>query len=174
MVNLVLVSAPSSIKVGIAAQEVWIRVDGKGSFQNSTALKEFSKEMLARGHRSFVVDLKECTVMDSTFMGTLAGIASKIRAVGGGDLVVVHLNERNQSLLSNLGLDMLLKIEASREVPEDLASHSDALPVAAADKLTEARTMLEAHEAVVQARPANEEKFRDLLDFLRRDIQARQ
>ncbi len=167
-------SAASSIKVGIAPEAVWIRVEGKGSFQNSTALKEFAKEMLSRGHRCFVVDLKVCPVMDSTFMGTLAGIASKIRTGGDGDLVLIHLNERNHSLLCNLGLDMLLKIEDSREVPSELLAHEQSLPAHSVDKLTEAKTMLAAHEAVVAASAANEDKFRDLLDFLRQDIQSRQ
>jgi anti-anti-sigma factor len=168
------VTTSTSIKVGVAQEAVWIRVEGKGSFQISTALKEFAKEMLSRGHTHFVVDLKECAVMDSTFMGTLAGIASKIRMSGGGELLVVNLNERNHSLLCNLGLDMLLKVEALREVPSDLLVNPCPLVQSASDKLTEAKTMLEAHEAVVEASPATVDKFKDLLDFLRQDIQARQ
>lgn len=167
-------STASSIKVGIAQEAVWIRVEGKGSFQNSVPLKEFSKEMLSRGLRSFVVDLKECSVMDSTFMGTLAGMASKIRSSGGGELVVANLNERNHSLLCNLGLDMLLKLEEAREAPSELMSETTVLGTTGVDKLTEAKTILEAHEAVVSASPANESKFKDLIDFLRQDIQARQ
>ena len=34
--------------------------------------------------------------------------------------------------------------------------------------------MLEAHEAVVMANPENEAKFKDVLEFLRSDIAARQ
>lgn len=112
--------------------------------------------------------------MDSTFMGTLAGIATKIRSSGGGELVMVNLNERNHSLLCNLGLDMLLKLEGTRETPLELLAETSALDTSAVDKLTEAKMILEAHEAVVSAIPANESKFKDLIDFLRQDIQARQ
>jgi anti-anti-sigma factor len=93
-------------------ETVWIRVEGKGNFQNSTPLKEFAREMLGRGHRDFVVDLKGCPLMDSTFMGTLAGIALKTRAEGSGGLHIVNLNERNLDLLCNLGLDQLMRLDA--------------------------------------------------------------
>ncbi len=40
-------------------------------------------------------------------MGTLAGIALRLRELGQGNLRVTNLNERNSDLLSNLGLDQL-------------------------------------------------------------------
>jgi len=51
------------------------------------------------------VDVRNCPVMDSTFMGTLAGIALRLREIGQGALHVTHLNNRNSDLLRNLGLD---------------------------------------------------------------------
>jgi anti-anti-sigma factor len=105
------VNTAPSILVGTAGKTVWVRVEGKGSFLNSTGLKEFAKEMINRGHREFVIDLKSCPVMDSTFMGTLAGVALRLREIGQGQLRVVKLNERNRNLLSNLGLDQLFTIE---------------------------------------------------------------
>ena len=165
-------SCPSSIQVGLLHQTVWIRVEGKGSFQNSTPLKEFAREMLGRGHREFVVDLKECPFMDSTFMGTLASIALKSRAEGSGGLHIVNLNERNQDLLCNLGLDQLMQLDLP-QIGSGL--NGQAVPLETAtrpDKAAEARTMLEAHEAVVAVNPENEAKFKDVLDFLRQNVEA--
>ena len=130
--------------------------------------------MLARGHRHFVIDLNACPVMDSTFMGTLAGLALKIRAEGGGEIRVVNLNERNHSLLCNLGLDQLLQVDGTEVTPAGPISQACTLEAAAVDKLVEAKTMLEAHEAVVAVNPENVAKFKDVLEFLRQDIQARQ
>ncbi len=167
-------SCSSSIQVGLIQETVWIRVEGKGSFQNSTPLKEFAREMLGRGHREFVVDLKECPFMDSTFMGTLASIALKSRAEGTGGLHIVNLNERNQDLLCNLGLDQLMQLDPSSPGPvlngQAVALETAGMP----DKQAEALTMLEAHEAVVAANPENEAKFRDVLDFLRQNVEANQ
>jgi len=52
-----------------------VKVEGKGSFLNSDNLKEFAREMLDQGYREFVVDLADCAMMDSTFMGTMARLA---------------------------------------------------------------------------------------------------
>jgi len=157
-----------SILVGTANRTVWVRVEGKGSFLNSTGLKEFTKEMINRGFREFAIDLKNCTVMDSTFMGTLAGVALRLRELGQGNLRVTNLNERNSDLLSNLGLDQLFVIEPRNSAPE--AAAQTPLAASAPDKTTQAQTMLEAHEACVEANEANAAKFKDVLEYLKQDL----
>jgi anti-anti-sigma regulatory factor len=162
------VNAQPSILVGTANRTVWVRVEGKGSFLNSTGLKEFAKEMINRGFREFAVDLKNCTVMDSTFMGTLAGVALRLRELGQGTLRVTNLNERNNDLLSNLGLDQLFVIESRNSTSAQAAQTP--LATAAPDKTTQAQTMLEAHEACVEANEANAAKFKDVLEYLKQDL----
>ena len=144
-----------------------VRVEGKGSFLNSTGLKEFAKEMTNRGFREFFIDLKSCPVMDSTFMGTLAGIALRLREIGQGELRVVNLNERNHDLLSNLGLDQLFTISAAG-APPLVANH--ALTGVPVDKATQTETMIAAHEELVEANPENAAKFKDVLEYLKQDL----
>jgi anti-anti-sigma regulatory factor len=162
-------SASPSILVGTADRTVWVRVEGKGSFLNSTGLKEFAKEMTNRGYRDFVVDLAACPLMDSTFMGTLTGMSLRLRELGQGAVRIVNLNERNRDLLTNLGLDQLMLLDAPlEEVGAQPAQ--DPLPVEAPDKQTRAETMLAAHEDLVHANPANQAKFKDVLEYLRQDL----
>ena len=165
-------SAETSIQVGVSEDTVWIRVDGKGNFQNSPSLKDFTKEMLARGHKKFVVDLRCCPLMDSTFMGTLASIALRLHGMENAGVQVVNLNDRTRSLLSNLGLDQLLTLQ-----PHDVAGCPDETTSLCLDpcgKTKQAEIMLEAHEAVVEANPEkNEAKFKDVLEFLRQDLQGK-
>lgn len=170
-------STQNNILVGCTNKIVWIRVEGKGSFLNSSGLKEFAREMTQRGHREFVVDLKNCPVMDSTFMGTLAGIALRLREIGQGHLHVINLNDRNNDLLRNLGLDQLFSIDACGVGDDDgipeLASSDDAgkpVDAAAKDRAAQAKTMLEAHEALVKADPENMTKFKDVLEYLKQDL----
>jgi anti-anti-sigma regulatory factor len=162
-------SVQPSILVGTANRIVWVRVVGKGSFLNSTGLKEFAKEMINRGFREFAVDLKNCSVMDSTFMGTLAGIALRLRELGQGNLKVTNLNERNNDLLTNLGLDQLFAMEPRGTVSVSAPAQVP-LAAAAPDKVTQAQTMLEAHEACVEANEANAAKFKDVLEYLKQDL----
>lgn len=159
----------STILVGTANRTVCVRVEGKGSFLNSTGLKEFAKEMVNRGFREFAIDLKNCPVMDSTFMGTLAGIALRLRELGQGNLRVTNLNERNNDLLANLGLDQLFVIEPRNSAPAPIPAQVP-LVSAAPDKVTQAQTMLEAHEACVEANRANAAKFKDVLEYLKQDL----
>jgi len=165
------VSIPSSILVGTANKIVWIKVEGKGSFLNSAGVKEFSKEMVNRGHREFVVDLRNCPVMDSTFMGTLAMIALRLREIGQGNLHVVNLNERNHDLLTNLGLDQLFSMDACAVKDGGPALRNALEPtVTPGDHTVQAETMLEAHEALVEADPENLTKFKDVLEYLKQDL----
>ncbi len=160
----------SSILVGCANRFVWIRVEGKGSFLNSAGVKEFAKEMVNRGHREFVVDLRNCPAMDSTFMGTMAGIALRLRELGQGHLHVVNLNERNSDLLCNLGLDQLFSLDAAPVANNSIPLEQNTLGPAPADRQAQTRTMLEAHEALVDADSANLTKFKDVLDYLKQDL----
>ena len=145
--------------------EVWMRVEGRGTFQNSPALKDFSRRMIDEGRRQFVVDLKNCPAMDSTFMGTLAGLAVRLRDAGDvGGLWVVNRNERNAELLAGLGLDVLF---SDQPLPcAEVAECPQAIHHAA-DKAATREAMHEAHDACVAVDPRNADKFRDVLEHLR-------
>jgi len=157
----------------VTGKAVYIKVRGKGSFQNSPALKEFARQMLERGHRNFAFDLCECSVMDSTFMGTLAGMALRLRE-SGGTLLVRNVNERNFELLRNLGLNNLFEIEPSAELlPMATADGESALQTETELSRSEhAACMIEAHEALVDADPENLARFKDVLEYLKQDLRA--
>jgi anti-anti-sigma factor len=162
------VIAQSSILVGCAGDTVWIKVEGKGSFQNSGGLKELFSEMFSRGFRKFIVDLQKCPMMDSTFMGTLAGLALRLREAGGGSLETVNTNERNGDLLSSLGLDQLFAVSRTGIGVDPSLKREVVAP--AESPVDQAQTMLEAHQALVEADPENFTKFKDVLEFLRQDL----
>jgi anti-sigma B factor antagonist len=158
----------SKILVSYAGPIVWIRVEGNGSSTNSTALRKFAKEMIHRGAREFVVDLANCQGMDSTFMGTLAGITFWLRELGEGSLSVVNLNQRNAETLSNLGLDHLFNVRVS-----SIGKDEQVLPIPSDENRTaRAQTMLEAHEALVKSAPENISKFQDVIQFLEEELRS--
>ncbi len=163
-------TAQPSILVGITDQTVWVRVEGKGSFLNSTGLKEFAREMTNRGFREFGIDLRNCPVMDSTFMGTLAGIALTLRGLGQGQLRVLNLNARNRDLLTNLGLDQLFTMDSRPPIHIAGTASQPLEAKAAEDKISQTQTMLEAHEACIEANPENAAKFKDVLEYLKQDL----
>jgi anti-sigma B factor antagonist len=126
--------------------------------------------MFERGHRVFVVDLADCPVMDSTFMGTLAGLALRLRESENGSLLVCNVNERNADLLRNLGLNNLFTVESKADAADQAEStlSSDG----SLSRLDHAACMIEAHEALVDADPENFARFKDVLEYLKQDLRA--
>lgn len=155
-----------------------MRVDGKGTFQNSVEVKRCFKSVIAAGTKDFVVDLERCPMMDSTFLGTLTGAALNLRASGGGGLSVLNANERNQHLLTSLGLDHILDLDvdgtawaAERKlVCQELAQCEG--QTAPACKEEQARQVLRAHQALTEANADNVCKFRDVIEFLQEELAA--
>jgi anti-sigma B factor antagonist len=166
------VSTTSSVLVGCIDRTVWVKVEGRGTFQNSAGLKEFVKQMIQRGFREFVVDLRECEQMDSTFMGTLAGVALRLREIGQGGLRAVNVNERNTGLLSSLGLDQLFTVEplaeGGAETPDESRLHEAVAGKTGVEE--QKKVVLEAHEALVEAESANAVKFKDVLEYMRQEL----
>ena len=162
----------SSILVGVNGPAVWIKVEGKGSFLNSGNLKEFAKQMVDRGYREFVVDLADCAMMDSTFMGTMAGVALRLKELGRGHLHIVHCGNRSQELLSGLGLDHVFDIHTNGSAAPECARlpRQSSGESAVGQKQERAQTMLEAHEALCLVAPENVLRFKDVLDYLKQDL----
>jgi anti-sigma B factor antagonist len=162
----------SSIQVGVNGQAVWVKVEGKGSFLNSGNLKEFTREMVNRGYREFVVDLENCATMDSTFMGTMAGVALRLKELGHGHLHIVHCGPRSRDLLYGLGLDQLFSIHANgASAPQCQLLQRPSSSQSTEDKKQEnAKQMLDAHEALCKAAPENVSRFKDVLDYLKQDL----
>jgi anti-sigma B factor antagonist len=158
----------STIQVGVNGPAVWVKVEGKGSFLNSGSLKEFAQEMVNRGYREFIIDLENCAMMDSTFMGTMAGVALRLKELGHGHLHIVHCGARSHELLTGLGLDQIFSIHTNGTGSPQCA-FTDAA-TAAEKKREQTRTMLEAHEALCQAVPENIFRFKDVLDYLKQDL----
>ena len=169
------VNSSPSILVGCNQKVVCIRVQGKGSFQNSAGVKRFAKAMVNRGFRDFVVDLAGCPVMDSTFMGTLTGIAFRLRELGYGGLHVFNANERNTLSLEGLGLDQILSLENGKAdstcaLLDAEFTADDALPADPVDKRAATEMMIAAHQALVDAAPENLCKFKDVIEYLKQDL----
>jgi anti-sigma B factor antagonist len=162
----------SSIQVGVNGPTVWVRVEGKGSFLNSGSLKEFAREMLDRGYREFVMDLADCVMMDSTFMGTMASVALRLKELGRGHLHVIHCGNRSWELLSGLGLDQIFDIHAdgTAAAPECEALERASDGSRQDRKQQQTQTMVEAHEALCEAAPENIFRFKDVLEYLKQDL----
>ncbi len=164
----------SSIKVGKFEGFSWIRCEGKGSFLNSLAMKEFGDARIRAGAVRLVIDLEACTGMDSTFMGTLAGMAARISECG-GKLQVTAASQKSCHSLEDLGLDFLMEINQQdrewsglEDKVRDLLKAK--LAGVKAGTVMHTKHVLEAHEILSRANESNEKKFAGVVKLLEDEL----
>ncbi|MBK1830853.1 hypothetical protein JIN77_08960 [Verrucomicrobiaceae bacterium R5-34] len=123
-----------------------------------------------------VVDLAACTGMDSTFMGTLAGLAMRLMKIPDAHLQIAEPGDRNQQSLEDLGLDVLMQINPKEAVWEDRIPEIRANLTPCGDEGSprdRGSHVLDAHKKLVEADDANAEKFATVLDFLEAEVKAK-
>jgi anti-anti-sigma factor len=156
-----------------------VRVVGRGSFKVSTALKDFGLASQRAGAQVAVLDMTGCIGMDSTFMGVLAGWATRLRDQEGGRMVLINLSARTRGLVATLGLDRIVQAYEAGPLPDDiraLAQVSQGLSALEAPEESQAATaatMIEAHENLVHLSADNAPRFKDVLMYLREDLRKK-
>src|SRR6185295_14854053 len=119
----------NNLSVWVGDQLVCIKIEGRANFTSSIDFKTLVNTLWQKGHHHFVLDLTDCLLMDSTFLGVLAGLGLKFGNDGknGNDCTAIELlnpNARIADLLENLGvahmfhtLDRTMGMPAEKLVP---------------------------------------------------------
>jgi anti-sigma B factor antagonist len=84
-----------------------IKVIGEGTFQNARQFKSSCLELLDDNMSDFVLDLGECTLLDSTFIGILLGWGLRLKESGKKQVHIFNANKELLELIKNLGLHRL-------------------------------------------------------------------
>src|SRR5205814_9194252 len=104
----------SNLLVWVGDKVVCIKIAGRASFNSSVDFKTLITSLHQKGYPRFVMDLSQCLLMDSTFLGVLAGLGLKFGAIRNGDpepcLELLNPNARIVDLLENLGVSHLFKV----------------------------------------------------------------
>jgi anti-anti-sigma regulatory factor len=165
----------SSARLLVLAGEQFacIKIIGRANFTSSIDFKTLINELRLKACNYFVLDLSECALMDSTFLGVLAGFGLKMN--GGKDnarsspIELLNPNPRVAELLENLGVLHLFKVtEGPANLPDggEVCSHTPANP--SREEVT--RACLEAHRTLMEINPANVSRFKDVTQFLAEDL----
>src|SRR5690242_2588721 len=105
-------SANMSVLVG--EQFACIKITGRANFTSSIDFKTLLNELKQKGCSYFVLDLSGCTLMDSTFLGVLAGFGLKMMSNGSDQnepaIELLNPNARIVDLLESLGVLHLFKV----------------------------------------------------------------
>lgn len=166
---------PTSIAkllVRVSREFVCVKVAGRANFSSSPDFKALLTGLAQKGYHHFIIDLSECVLMDSTFLGMLTGFGLKMTPATTPDQRGIELsnpNTRITELLENLGALNLFKIITG---PLQLP---DAIPASAPEPVNPSReeitrTSLEAHETLMAMNPDNVARFKDVAQFMAEDL----
>lgn len=157
--------------VSAYSEPVVVRVNGKANYLNCNTFREFIEKMVEDGKGQFIIDFKNCKGMDSTFLGILAGTALDLRQqTPPGVLILSQLSPRNYELICNLGLQNILSI--AEDIPEaEQESSGEQFASLKNVEVSDARTILKAHESLLEADTGNAAKFQDVIAFLRNQVE---
>src|SRR5437763_17095012 len=78
-------TAASNLLVWVTDKTACIKIVGRASFTCSVDFKALVLGLAQKGFSCFVLDLTECLLMDSTFLGVLAGLGLKLGSARNGD-----------------------------------------------------------------------------------------
>jgi anti-anti-sigma regulatory factor len=106
----------SSVRVCLDDRSITFQVLGWGQMSSSSAVRQCAEEALDEGVKVLRFDLRHCTYLDSTFLGTLLFLRRATRRYAGSELVLVCPSPPCCALLRQLGVDELLPKVAAEEL----------------------------------------------------------
>ena len=162
------VSKEPTFLVNTDKLSAFILINGKASFLNANTFKTFINDCLERSIRNYIIDFKNCTGMDSTFLGIIAWLGLQInKQKEGSYLIVRNFNKRNKELFYNLGLENFITTEES-VIKDNLISKKDIknYPLSEEAGCCKAIDILNAHKNLIHASKKNNNVFKDLISIL--------
>ena len=149
-----------------------MKITGRANFTFSPDFKMLLEELTQKGYAHFIIDLSECMLMDSTFLGVLAEFGLKMipdNASGKTGIELLNPNTRVAELLENLGALHLFKIiSGALHLPDDVKTCTPESINPTHEQVT--RTSLEAHKTLMAVNPENVARFKDVTRFLAEDL----
>jgi len=165
-------AAPSAkLSVLVGKDFACLKIAGRANFTFSPDFKTLVSELAQKGFGHFIIDLTECVLMDSTFLGVLAGFGMKINNGAPGKIgIELHgPNTRVAELLENLGALHLFKVTTGElKLPDGLQPCVPEPINPTHEEIT--RTSLEAHQTLMAVNPDNVARFKDVTQFLAEDL----
>lgn len=153
--------------MAVLEKTAFIKIPGRANFNSSLDLKSVYAELRQRGFGNFVLDLRECVTMDSTFLGVLAGLVLRENNAR-PSIRLLNPNPRVLDLIENLGvLDMF-------EVRQDPSPCTLAFeptyqgPPPTKEQITQ--NCLQAHQTLMEINPENIPKFKEVTQFMAEDL----
>lgn len=161
-----------NLSVLVGKDSACIKIAGRANFASSPDFKTLLAELAQKGYAHYIIDLSECVLMDSTFLGILAQFGMKMNQAakpGERGIELLNANPRITELLENLGaLHLFTATTGAMPCPDDATPCTPAPVNPTHQEIT--RTCLEAHETLMSMNQENTQRFKDVTRFLAEDL----
>lgn len=152
----------------------FIKIVGRAAVEGARDFKALVERLHREGAPQFCLDLSECLLMDSTFSGVLAGLATRLGAEpeqGCKRFVLVNPNQRVTDLLDSLGVLSLVSVLSGGHLRQADGLGQE-VEVGGSSHAEVAACCLEAHRLLMALKPENAPKFRELTRMLEKQVAA--
>lgn len=159
------------LEVARTPDAIYIRVVGLGNFNNAGPMREYCEKAFEEGMRNVLVDLAQCTGLDSTFMGTWMGFANW-ESPNNVPVTVTIVNPAPPTLraMNSLGIPKILHVRTDPVAfPDCKLQH---LQEGWQDKKRRTVLIRDAHMALMQCDKENEARFAPFVAALVKEVRA--
>jgi anti-sigma B factor antagonist len=147
-----------------APARLTLDIGGPATMLEGATVEQTATEHFAHGTRVLSVDLRDCTMMDSTFSGTLLSLRRQLEKVG-GELILVSPSAAVLEVLRLMGLETFYAIDVAERAS---GPWQPVTPVRReAEELK--RLVLESHELLAEVPGPARHEFRSVVEELRRN-----
>jgi anti-sigma B factor antagonist len=161
-----MAATQSILRMHQDAQACTFQVEGLARVDQGLTLRRAAEQALADGTTALRVDLRHCTYMDSTFLGTLLFLKRAVDRRGQGEFALVSPSVPCSCLLRQMGMDWLCSIVTMDEPTADAWTELAGQPE---DIDTFKRQVVQAHEQLASLDGPAGETFREVIRCLNKD-----
>ena len=148
-----------------------LRFIGDIRYTLSPSIDRFLEEIFASSKPAgFVIDLTDTDSIDSTNLGLLTRLATRMQRLDAQRVTIVSNRADINSVLNSMALDEVF------DIVEDTCLETDAtqeVPQEDTNRDTLAHTLIEAHRALMDLNERNREMFRDVVASLEKNGASR-
>ncbi len=162
----------NEMSVAVVDGHACVRICGRANFASSVDFRRLIEGLREQGKRRFRLDLCDCLIMDSTFLGVLARLALDARETDGPEapkaFELINPSDRVAGLLDNLGVLDLFNLTEGEGFNDATLESVEAGPKPSKEEAS--LNSIAAHETLIAVNPNNEAKFKDVIKFLAEDL----
>lgn len=161
---------PTSLSVCVRDHVACVRVTGQAKFRAATDFKNLLLQLQQDGCTEIVLDLTQCPLMDSTFLGVMTVMARKSDAARSAgktcSLKLYHPSDRIVEALANF--EILNSFTLIEDPPQFGAFKR--IDDGNTSRVEMTRTCYEAHKELMETNDENARRFRDATEFFAKNL----